>query len=141
MRLKSSYDVVVKDVGAGPVSGCHQKSQTNQLFEIPSKSAMARATDFAHVVGALVLVADALLLGVPIVPARARIHRRHEHKRRGILCRIFCPTNTDYPILQRLAHHLQHSTFYEEWRDYFNSAALATEEELRRVMDDEPEKS
>ena len=37
----------------------------------------------------LILVADALLLGVPIVPARARIHARHEHKRRGILCRIF----------------------------------------------------
>lgn len=44
MRLKSSYDVVVKDVGAGPVSGCHQKIQTNQLFEIPSRSAMVQAT-------------------------------------------------------------------------------------------------
>ena len=31
-------------------------------------------------VGALVLVADALFLGVPVVPARARIHTGHEHK-------------------------------------------------------------
>jgi len=39
-----------------------------------------RARNLAHVVGALILVADALLLGVAIVPARARIHRGHEHK-------------------------------------------------------------
>lgn len=24
---------------------------------------------------------------------QGRIHRRHEHERRGILCRIFCPRN------------------------------------------------
>ena len=56
---------------------------------------------------ALVLVADALLLGVPIVPARARIHARHEHKRRGIFGRVFRPTDTDNPVLQRLPHDLQ----------------------------------
>ena len=31
-------------------------------------------------VRALVLVADAFFLGVPVVTARARIHRGHEHK-------------------------------------------------------------
>ena len=40
---------------------------------------------------------------------QAWIHRRHEHERRGVLCRIFCPTDTDNPVLQRLAHHLQHT--------------------------------
>ena len=54
----------------------------------------------------LVLIADALLLGVPIVPARARIHRGHQHKRRWVLCRIFCPTDTNNPVLQRLPHDL-----------------------------------
>ena len=44
-------------------------------------------------------------------------------------------------ILSSNGWRITSSTFYEEWRDYFNSAALATEEELRRVMDDEPEKS
>ena len=39
-----------------------------------------RARNLAHVVGALVLVADAFLLGVPIVPARARIHAGHQHE-------------------------------------------------------------
>ena len=43
-----------------------------------------RTRNFAHVVGALVLVADAFLLGMSIVPAWARIHRSHEHKRGGI---------------------------------------------------------
>ena len=57
---------------------------------------------------ALVLVADALLLGVTIVPAGARIHARHEHERRGIFGRVFRPTDTYNPVLQRLPHHLQH---------------------------------
>ena len=58
-----------------------------------------RARNLAHIVGALVLFADAFLLGVPVVPARARIHRGHEHKRSGIFCRIFCPTDTNNPVL------------------------------------------
>jgi len=41
------HDVVVEDVGAGPVCGCYQKFQTNQLFENPSRSAIARATIIA----------------------------------------------------------------------------------------------
>ena len=56
-------------------------------------------------VRALVLVADAFLLGVPIVPARARIHRSHQHKRSGILGRVLRPTDTYYPVFQRLTHH------------------------------------
>ncbi len=43
-RLMCGPAVVVEDVGAGPVCGCSQKSQTNQLFENPSRSAMVRAT-------------------------------------------------------------------------------------------------
>ena len=39
-----------------------------------------RARNLAHVMGALVLVADAFLLRVAVVPARARIHTGHEHK-------------------------------------------------------------
>ena len=42
--LMCGPDVVVEDVGAGPVCGCYKKFQTNQLFENPSGSAMARAT-------------------------------------------------------------------------------------------------
>ena len=30
-----AHDVVVEDVGAGPVCGCYQKFQTIQLFEKP----------------------------------------------------------------------------------------------------------
>lgn len=43
-RLMCGPAVVVEDVGAGPVCGCYQKFQTNQLFEIPSGSAMVQAT-------------------------------------------------------------------------------------------------
>ena len=39
-----------------------------------------RARNLAHIMRALVLVADTLLLGVPVVPAWARIHARHEHE-------------------------------------------------------------
>ena len=81
-----------------------------------------RARDLAHVVGALVLVADALLLGVPIVPARARIHARHEHKRRGILRRIFCPTDTDNPVLQRLPHDLKDTAI--EFRQFIQTEEM-----------------
>ena len=63
----------------------------------------------------LVLVADAFLLGMPIVSARARIHRGHQHERRGVFRRIFRPTNTYYPVLQRLTHHLQNGTI-ELWQ-------------------------
>ena len=49
------------------------------------------ARNLAHVVGALVLVANAFLLGMPVVPARAWIHTRHEHERGGIFGRIFRP--------------------------------------------------
>jgi len=42
-RLMCGPAVMVKDVGAGPVCGCYQKFQTNQLFENPSRSAMAWA--------------------------------------------------------------------------------------------------
>ena len=83
MRLMSSYDVVVDTVEQ-------------------------RARNLTHIVRALILVADALLLGVPIVPARARIHARHEHERGGVFRRVFRPTDTYYPVLQRLAHHLQY---------------------------------
>ena len=44
--------------------------------------------NFAHVVAALVLVADACFLGVAVVAAGARIHTCHEHKRGGIFGRI-----------------------------------------------------
>ena len=67
-----------------------------------------RARNLAHVVGALILVADAFLLGVPIVPARARIHRSHEHKRGGIFGAVFRPTDAYDPILQQLTHNLKH---------------------------------
>ena len=43
-RLMCGPAVVVEDVGAGPVCGCYQKFQTIQLFDNPSRSAIARAT-------------------------------------------------------------------------------------------------
>ena len=49
-------------------------------FDLQVDAVEQRTRNLAHVVGALVLVADALLLGMPIVPARAGIHTRHEHK-------------------------------------------------------------
>jgi len=44
VRLMCDPVVVVEDVGAGHVCGSHQKNQTNQLFENPSRTAMVRAT-------------------------------------------------------------------------------------------------
>ena len=38
-------------------------------------------------------------VGLGVFVQQAWIHRRHQHERRGILCRIFCPTDTDNPIL------------------------------------------
>ena len=61
-------------------------------------------------VGALVLVADAFLFGMAVVPTWARIHRGHEHERRGIFGAVFRPTDTYNPVLQRLTHHLQHTS-------------------------------
>jgi len=44
VRLMCAPAVVVEDVGGAGVCGCHQKSQMNQLSELPSRSAMVRAT-------------------------------------------------------------------------------------------------
>ena len=65
-----------------------------------------RTRNLAHVVRALILVADALLRGVAIVPARARIHRRHEHERGRVFGRVLGSANGNHPVLQRLPHHL-----------------------------------
>ena len=59
--------------------------------------------------GALVLVADALLLGVPVVPSCC-----HEHERGGVFGTIFCPADTYNSVFQRLAHHLQNGAI-EFW--------------------------
>ena len=73
--------------------------------------------------GTLVLVADAFLLGVPIVPAWARIHRRNEHKRGGIFGAVFRPTDTYNPVFQRLTHHLQHTS--RKFRQLIQAEELA----------------
>ena len=44
VRLMCAPDVVVEDVVGAGVCGCYQKSQMNQLSELPSRSAMVRAT-------------------------------------------------------------------------------------------------
>ena len=77
----------------------------------------------AQVAGALVLVADAFLLGMPIVPARARIHRSHQHKRRWIFGTVFRPRNRDNPVLQWLAHHFQNGAI--EFRQFIQVERLA----------------
>lgn len=74
-------------------------------------------------VGALVLVADALFLGMPIVPARARVHARHEHKRGGVFGAVFCPTDADYPVFQGLTHHLQNGAI--KFRQLIQAEELA----------------
>ena len=79
----STYDVVVEDVG-----GAFEVGDGAGDFE---DAVEQRARNLAHVVGALVLVADAFLLGVTVVTAGARIHRGHEHERCGIFGRIFRP--------------------------------------------------
>ncbi len=68
-------------------------------FDLQVDAVEQRARNLAHVVRALVLVADAFLLGMTVVPARARIHRSHKHERGGVLGTIFCPTNTNNPVL------------------------------------------
>ena len=82
-----------------------------------------RARNFAHVLGALVLVADAFLLRVPVVPARARIHARHQHKRGGVFGTVFRPTDTYNPVFQRLPHHLQNGAI--EFRQFIQAEELA----------------
>ena len=69
-----------------------------------------RARNLAHVMGALVLVADALLFGVAVVAARARVHARYGHKRGGVFGAVFRPTDAYNPVFQRLTHHFQHVT-------------------------------
>ena len=69
-----------------------------------------RTRNLAHVMRALVLVADAFLLWMAIIPAWARIHRGHEHERGGVFGRVFRPTDAYNPVLQRLPHHLQHAS-------------------------------
>ena len=54
------------------IDGLHLNLKVNAVKQ--------RARNLAHVMAALVLVADALFLGMPIVPARARIHAGHQHK-------------------------------------------------------------
>ena len=78
-----------------------------------------RARNLAHIMRALVLVADALLRGVPIVPARAWIHRGHEHERRGVFGRILGSANGNHPVLQRLPHHLKHTSI--EFRQFIQA--------------------
>ena len=56
---------------------------------------------------ALVLIADALLGRVPVIPARTRIHARHEHERGGVFGRVLGSANGNNPVLQRLPHHFQ----------------------------------
>ena len=97
-------------------------------FDLQVDAVEQRTRNLAHIMRALVLVADALLLGVPIVPARARIHRRHEHETGGIFCRIFRPTNTDNPVLQRLPHHLQDTA--TEFRQFIQAERLAPLQQL-----------
>ena len=53
-------------------------------FDLQDDAVEQRARNLAHVVGALVLIADAFLLGMPVVSAWARIHARHKHERGGV---------------------------------------------------------
>ena len=92
-------------------------------YDVVVDTVEQRARNLAHVVGALVLVADAFLLGVAVVPARARIHRGHEHERGGIFRRILRPTDTYYPVLQRLPHHLQNGAI--EFRQFIQVERIA----------------
>ena len=82
-----------------------------------------RSRNLAHIVGALVLVADAFLLGVPVVATWTRIHRGHQHERGGIFGRVFRPTDTYNPVLQRLTHHLQNGAI--EFWEFIQAEELA----------------
>ena len=106
----SCGDDALADGGTGFARGFagHLVEIDGLHLDLQVDAVQQRARDFAHVVGALILVADAFLLGMPIIAAGARIHRSHEHERGGILGRILGARNSDHPILQRLAHHLQH---------------------------------
>ena len=53
--------------------------------------------------------ADALLGGVSVVAAGAGIHRRHKHKRRGIVDAVLGATDAYVAVLQRLPHHFQNA--------------------------------
>ena len=66
-----------------------------------------KARDFPHILMPLMRCADALLSGMSVVAARARIHRRHEHKRCWIVDAIFCTADADVAVLKRLPHHLK----------------------------------
>ena len=92
-------------------------------YDVVVDAVEQRARNLAHIVGALVLVADAFLLGMPIVATRARIHTGHQHKRSRILSRILCPANTYNPVFQRLPHHLQNGAI--EFRQLIQAEELA----------------
>ena len=74
-------------------------------FHLQVDSVQQRARNLAHVVVALVWRADALLGGVAVVAARARIHARHEHERGGIVDAVLGARNRDVAVLQRLPHY------------------------------------
>ncbi len=120
-----SSDDALADGGAGLARGLgrHLVKIDGLDLNLQVNAVQQRARNLAHVVGALILVADALLLGMPIVPARARIHRSHEHKRGGVFGAVFRPTDTYYPVLQRLTHHLQHTSI--EFRQLIQAEELA----------------
>ena len=102
-------DDTLADGGAGFAWGFRRHLvKINGLdFYLQVNAVEQRTRNLAHIMRALVLVADALLLGMTVVATRARVHRSHEHERSRIFRRVFRPRNRNNPVLQRLAHHLQ----------------------------------
>ena len=78
----------------------------NLYLQVDSVQQWAR--NLAHIVVTLVGRADALLGGVAVVAARARIHRCHEHERGGVVDAVLGTADADVAVLQRLPHHLKH---------------------------------
>src|SRR5436309_1922288 len=78
------------------------------MASTPVVPVQQRSGDFAQVARYDSRRAPALPRRIAIEPARARIHRRHQHEGCGKTQRLIRPRDRDRAIFERLAHHLQH---------------------------------
>ncbi len=80
-------------------------------FNVQIDAIEQRAGDALAVALHLDWAAAAFALEIAEVTARAGIHRRHQHELGGKCDAPRRARHSDFPILQRLAHHLQCGSF------------------------------
>ncbi len=80
-------------------------------FYVQIDAVEQRARNFGQVAFHHSGAAHALFVRVVVIATRARIHRRHQHKTRRVVYRVFGPRNGHAAFFHRLAHHFQNASF------------------------------